>query len=80
MEHLTHGRVTGFPPQLVCDWLSPEGDIISVAAPFYSAGAYAVTIAAVAGSILWLVQDATGRLKQRESGPTLHTHHGRPLK
>ena len=55
MEHLTNGRVTGFPPQLVCDWLSPEGDIVSSAVPFYSPGVYAVAFAAVAGSILWLV-------------------------
>jgi len=54
MEHLIDGRVTGFPPQLECDWLSPEGTTVSEAVPFYSPVAYLATLAAIACSLLWL--------------------------
>lgn len=65
MERLTGGRITGFPPQLVCDWVSPEGNIVSEAVPFYSSVAYLVTVTAVAASLLWLIHRVrSGDVKQ----------------
>ena len=53
-EHMTDATITGFPPQLNCNWSWPVGGIVTVQVPFYQPWKYLVAIAALALSFVWV--------------------------
>lgn len=57
-EHMTDATITGFPPQLNCNWYTLDGAIITVEVAFYGPGAYAAIFASLAFSITWAVRRA----------------------